>query len=31
MNQVMAELAESYAQLKNVGNPANVLKIQRFK
>lgn len=31
MNRTMAALAESYSQLKNIGNPANVLKLQKLK
>jgi hypothetical protein len=31
MNAIMGELAENYAQMKNIGNPANILKVQKLK
>lgn len=31
MDKVMAALADGYAKLKDVGNPANVLKVQKLK
>jgi hypothetical protein len=31
MNKIMNKLAEKHAQMKSVGNPANVLKLQKLK
>lgn len=30
MNKIMNTLAEKYTQLKSLGNPANVLKVQKL-